>query len=107
MLLLQIPGSCCGDEHYFCSQVACGGCNTMAVVEHDAKANLKNYDIVTKELDDLLPRKMAPPAGLLIGGNALQNSYQSPAEQASGSGERSCLGRSTGLGKDACDGVCV
>lgn len=52
-------------------QIACGGCNTMAVVEHDASLVLKDYETVTKELDDLLPKKHpAPPAGLLIGPNA-------------------------------------
>jgi len=49
-------------------QVACGGCNTLAVVEHDAGLVLKDYETVTKELDQLLPKKsVAPPAGLLVG----------------------------------------
>eukprot|EP00193_Tetraselmis_chui_P011077 CAMPEP_0177791378 /NCGR_PEP_ID=MMETSP0491_2-20121128/23891_1 /TAXON_ID=63592 /ORGANISM="Tetraselmis chuii, Strain PLY429" /LENGTH=898 /DNA_ID=CAMNT_0019313585 /DNA_START=155 /DNA_END=2853 /DNA_ORIENTATION=+ len=51
-------------------QVACGGCNTMAVVEHDASLVLRDYEGVRKELDELTRKHPAPPAGLLVGSSA-------------------------------------
>jgi len=70
-------------------QVACGGCNTAAVVEHSDNLDMQNYENVAKELDGLLPRKHpAPPTGLLVGQHALGHpgAGQSPHD-VSGSGQ--------------------
>jgi len=64
----------------------------MVVVEHDAEANRKHYDTVTKELDDLLPKKTTgPPAGLLIGPGLL--SGRNPSSLNSMEGGMSGSGR--------------
>eukprot|EP00873_Tetraselmis_striata_P044421 jgi/Tetstr1/464685/TSEL_009437.t1 len=58
-------------------QVACGGCNTLAVVEHNAGRVSKDHETI-KALDELMRKKAASPPGLRAGPTA--GSAYSPSE---------------------------